>query len=94
MCYDYDETIGKVTCFILYSTSAVSLWFVELAGTTTSTTISYLTTSSKTRMCARLEIRTGRLWPRSHTYVASHRARAVRAKCRLAGLTKAWAMNH
>ena len=35
--------------------------------------------TSKTRMCARLEIRTGRL--------ASRRARAVRAKCRLAGLT-------
>ena len=37
-------------------------------------------------MCARLEIRTGRL---AHTrYVASRRARAVRAKYRLAGLTK------
>ena len=35
--------------------------------------------TSKTRMCARLEIRTGRL--------ASRRARAVRAKCSLAGLT-------
>ena len=40
--------------------------------------------TSKTRMCARLEIRTGRL---AHTYVASRRARAVRAKCSLAGLT-------
>ena len=40
--------------------------------------------TSKTRMCARLEIRTGRL---AHTHVASRRARAVRAKCSLAGLT-------
>ena len=38
--------------------------------------------TSKTRMCARLEIRTGRL-----AHVASRRARAVRAKCSLAGLT-------
>ena len=45
-------------------------------------------------MCARLEIRAGRLWPRprshvmSHMYdVASRRARAVRAKCSLAGFT-------
>ena len=35
-----------------------------------------------TRMCARLEIRTCRL--------AAVRARAVRAKCSLAGLTSAW----
>ena len=35
-------------------------------------------------MCARLEIRTGRF---AHTHVAFHRARAVRAKCSLAGLT-------
>ena len=41
--------------------------------------------TSKTRMCARLEIRTGRF---AHTYVASRRARAVRAKCSLAGLTR------
>ena len=50
--------------------------------------------TSKTRVRARLEIRTGRL---AHTacerpvcsvpYVASRRARAVRAKYRLAGLT-------
>ena len=39
--------------------------------------------TSMTRMCARLEIQTGRL------AVASRRARAVRAKCRLAGLTTA-----
>ena len=38
-------------------------------------------------MCARLEIRTGRLAHTRVYYVASRRARAVRAKCSLAGLT-------